>query len=132
MTKPASSTRLADLLLSSSGQSYFMEFMDRRGRMRLVQFWLLVNNIKDPLEDADSDPLPQHSTWTQNDIEDLSAILNGYFSDSSLDVDSPLKNDLTTFLQDPANATMEQYQRARKAILITQQSIYQTMEREDW
>ena len=106
--------------------------MDRRGRMRLVQFWLLVNNIKDPLEDADSDPLPQHSTWTQNDIDDLSAILNGYFSDSSLDVDSPLKNDLATFLQDPASATTEQYQRARKAILITQQSVYQTMEREDW
>jgi len=53
LTKPAI-TRLADLLLSSSGQSYFMEFMDRRGRVRLVQFWLLVNNIKDPLEDADS------------------------------------------------------------------------------
>ena len=109
-----------------------MEFMDRRGRMRLVQFWLLVNNIKDPLEDADSDPLPQHSSWTQNDIDDLSAILNGYFSDSKIDVDPPLKTDLATFLNDPSTATTEQYQRARKAILITQQSVYQTMEREDW
>src|ERR1700737_1790337 len=109
-----------------------MEFMDRRGRMRLVQFWLLVNNIKDPLEDADSDPLPQHSTWTQNDIDDLSAILDGYFSDSSLDVDPPLKHDLAAFLKDSAIATPEQYQKARKAILIAQQSVYQTMEREDW
>jgi sorting nexin-25 len=109
-----------------------MEFMDRRGRMRLVQFWLLVNNIKDPLEDADTDPLPQHSSWTQNDIDDLSAILNGYFSDSILNVDPPLKHDLTTFINDPSTATTEQYQRARKAILISRQSIYQTMEREDW
>jgi sorting nexin-25 len=109
-----------------------MEFMDRRGRMRLVQFWLLVNNIKDPLEDADSEPLPQHSSWTQNDVEDLSAILSGYFSDSTIDVDPPLKDDLTTFLNDPSTATTDQYQRARKAILITQQSVYQTMEREDW
>src|SRR5208282_904912 len=132
MTKPASNTALSDLLLSSSGQSYFMEFMDRRGRMRLVQFWLLVNNIKDPLEDADSDPLPQHSSWTQNNIEDLFAILNGYFSDSTIDVDPPLKNDLATFVNDPSKATTEQYQRARKAILITQQSVYQGMEREDF
>jgi len=106
--------------------------MDRRGRMRLVQFWLLVNNIKDPLEDADSDPLPQHSTWTQNDIDDLSAILHSYFSDSTLDVDSSLKADLANFLGDPSKATPDQYQRARKAILITQQTVYQTMEREDW
>jgi hypothetical protein len=104
--------------------------------MRLVQFYLLVNNIKDPLEDADSDPLPQHSTWTQNDIDDLSAILDGYFSDSALDVDPPLKSDLATFLKGTAQkdgaATADQYQKARKAILITQQSVYQAMEREDW
>jgi sorting nexin-25 len=109
-----------------------MEFMDRRGRMRLVQFWLLVNNIKDPLEDADSDPLPQHSSWTQNDIDDLSAILNGYFSDPILDVDAGLRRDVATFLDNASTGTAEQYQRARKAILITQQSVYQTMEREDW
>lgn len=132
LVKPARATRLIDLLLSSSGQSYFMEFMDRRGRMRLVQFWLLVNNIKDPLEDADSDPLPQHSTWTQNDIDDLSAILLGYFSDPTIDVDVTLKQHLATFLTDPAHATPQQYQAARKAILITQQSVYQAMEREDW
>lgn len=106
--------------------------MDRRGRMRLVQFWLLVNNIKDPLEDADSDPLPQHSSWTENDVDDLSAILNGYYSDPTLDVDTLLKQDLIDFLNDPSAATVEQYQQARKAILITQQSVYQAMERQDW
>jgi sorting nexin-25 len=130
LVKPT--TRLSDLLLSSSGQSYFMEFMDRRGRMRPLQFWLLVNNIKDPLEDADSDPLPQHSSWTQNDIDDLSAILNGYFSDSALDVDEQLKQDLASFLANPDVATVEQYQKARKSILVTQQTVYTTMEREDW
>src|ERR1700733_7982106 len=101
MIKPSSTIRLSDLLLSSSGQSYFMEFMDRRGRMRPLQFWLLVNNIKDPLEDADSDPLPQHSSWTQNDIDDLSAIQHGYFFDTTLDVEAQLKQDLTAFLANP-------------------------------
>jgi len=130
LVKPT--TRLADLLLSSSGQSYFMEFMDRRGRMRPLQFWLLVNNIKDPLEDAESDPLPQHSSWTQNDIDDLSAIQDGYFTDTALDVDEQLKRDLAVFLSNPAEATVEQYQKARKAILVAQQSVYAAMEREDW
>jgi sorting nexin-25 len=100
--------------------------------MRPLQFWLLVNNIKDPLEDADSDPLPQHSSWTQNDIDDLSAIQYGYFSDTALDVDAQLKQDLTAFLTNPGEATVEQYQKARKAILAAQQTVYATMEREDW
>jgi len=100
--------------------------------MRPLQFWLLVNNIKDPLEDADSDPLPQHSSWTQNDIDDLSAIQHGYFADTALDVDEQLKQDLVAFLINPGEATVEQYQKARKAILVAQQSVYATMEREDW
>ena len=109
-----------------------MEFMDRRGRMRPLQFWLLVNNIKDPLEDADSEPLPQHSSWTRNDIDDLSAIQEGYFSNTALDVDNQLRRDLATFLENPGKASIEQYQKARKAILFAQQSVYSTMEREDW
>ena len=100
--------------------------------MRPLQFWLLVNNIKDPLEDADSDPLPQHSSWTQNDIDDLSAIQYGYFSDTALDVDAQLKQELTAFLANPGEATVAQYQKARKAILAAQQTVYATMEREDW
>jgi sorting nexin-25 len=74
--------------------------------------------------------IPFHNI--QNDIDDLSAILNGYFSDSSIDIDEDLKRDLASFLHDPSKATIEEYQQARKAILITQQSVYQTMEREDW
>jgi sorting nexin-25 len=107
-----------------------MEFMDRHGRMKLVQFWLLVNNIKDPLEDAESEPLPQHSTWSDNDVDDLSVILNNYFSDPMLEVDPSLKDDLASFIQAAPKATADQYQKARKAILIAQQAIYQTMERE--
>ncbi|KAI8447266.1 PXA domain-containing protein [Phakopsora pachyrhizi] len=49
----------------SSALSYFTEFMDRRQRVSLVQFWLAADGLKNPLEeeilpkDADSSPMSQ-------------------------------------------------------------------------
>lgn len=37
---------LHDILTNTSGLSYFMEFMDRRGDMMKLQFWLLVEGFK--------------------------------------------------------------------------------------
>jgi len=66
----ASHLTLRDILANPSSLSYFMEFMDRRSRSFLVQFWLTVESFKNPLEsiesdDSDSDdlsPPPQTST----------------------------------------------------------------------
>ncbi|KAF7307170.1 hypothetical protein MIND_00510600 [Mycena indigotica] len=46
---------LRDVLQNPSSLSYFMEFMDRRNRSLLVQFWLTVESFKNPLESVDSD-----------------------------------------------------------------------------
>ncbi|KAG0146919.1 hypothetical protein CROQUDRAFT_62281 [Cronartium quercuum f. sp. fusiforme G11] len=35
----------------SAALSYFTEFMDRRQRVNLIQFWLAVDGLKDPLEE---------------------------------------------------------------------------------
>lgn len=45
---------LRDILSNPSSLSYFMEFMDRRNRSLLVQFWLTVETFKNPLEAVDS------------------------------------------------------------------------------
>lgn len=36
----------------SAALSYFTEFMDRRQRVHMVQFWLAVDGLKDPLEEG--------------------------------------------------------------------------------
>ncbi|CAI4219430.1 unnamed protein product [Parascedosporium putredinis] len=75
---------LVNLLRDSSGLSYFMEFMDRQGMMTLVQFWLVVDGFRNPLEDDGQDDeqmipaaLPK---WSDSDRNDLQQIADTYLS----------------------------------------------------
>ena len=77
---------LRDVLSSPSSLSYFMEFMDRRHRSMLVQFWLTVESFKNPLESIDSassndeeEPI-QDRTTLATVKEDISMINDLYFS----------------------------------------------------
>ncbi|KAI9319877.1 PXA domain-containing protein [Dichotomocladium elegans] len=44
--QPLPGFSLQDILTNTAGLSYFMEFMDRRGDMMKLQFWLLVEGFK--------------------------------------------------------------------------------------
>ena len=74
-----------DVLGNPTSLSYFMEFMDRRHRSLLVQFWLTVESFKNPLELVDytsgdeDDPIqgPSNSTTLR---EDICLINDLYFS----------------------------------------------------
>lgn len=46
---------LLAILTSPGSLSYYMEFMERRGKLLLLQFWLTVESFKEPLEDVDLD-----------------------------------------------------------------------------
>ncbi|KAG2368832.1 PXA domain-containing protein [Suillus spraguei] len=77
---------LRDILSNPTSLSYFMEFMDRRHRSLLVQFWLTVESFKNPLESIDSsssgdedEPLQGPST-SSTIKEDISMINDLYFS----------------------------------------------------
>ncbi|KAE9398516.1 hypothetical protein BT96DRAFT_920831 [Gymnopus androsaceus JB14] len=69
-----------------SSLSYFMEFMDRRNRSLLVQFWLTVETFKNPLEAVDSgseddeDEPVQDASTAITVKEDISMINDLYFS----------------------------------------------------
>ncbi|GMM33316.1 Mdm1 protein [Saccharomycopsis crataegensis] len=43
---------LLTILNDSSLLTYYMEYMDQHGKTILLQFWLVVNGIKNPLEDS--------------------------------------------------------------------------------
>lgn len=46
-------TRLEDVLGAPTLLSYFMEFMERRQRADVVQFWVMANTFRNPLQDAE-------------------------------------------------------------------------------
>ncbi|UKZ81029.1 hypothetical protein TrVFT333_008797 [Trichoderma virens FT-333] len=58
-TSKLENASLVELLRDPAGLSYFMEYMDRQRLMPLVQFWLVVDGFRNPLEDdGQDDELP--------------------------------------------------------------------------
>ncbi|PHH85059.1 hypothetical protein CDD83_978 [Cordyceps sp. RAO-2017] len=137
---PGAASRLQDaslveLLRDSSGLSYFMEYMDRQHAMSLVQFWLVVDGFRNPLEDdgADEDEgddgapssLPM---WKDSDRVDLQQIHQAYLSKPELNVPESTKSTVRRFLKAGAAATPAQYHNARRSILKAQSAVLEEMQ----
>lgn len=123
---------LAELLRDASGLSYFMEYMDRLRLMTLVQFWLVVDGFRNPLEEEghdDDDHLPLTlPPWTSSDRQDLAQIEQAYLTKPELKVPEASKRTVREFLEAGKAATPEQYYRARKAILSAQHAVLKEMQ----
>ncbi|KAK0673045.1 putative sorting nexin [Cercophora samala] len=121
---------LTDLLRDPSGLSYFMEYMDRQRLMPLVQFWLVVDGFRNPLEDdgLEGEQLPlQLPPWTESDRLDLAQIDAAYLSRPELKVPDSSKRIISDFLKAGKRATPEQYYRARREILRAQSAVLEEM-----
>ncbi len=121
---------LVDLLRDPSGLGYIMEYMDRQGLMPLVQFWLVVDGFRNPLEDdgPEGEQLPlQLPPWTDSDRLDLAQIDAAYLSRPELKVPDSSKKTVQDFLRAGNDATPEQYYRARRAILRAQSAVLEEM-----
>ncbi len=122
---------LVDILRDISGLSYFMEYMDRQHLMPLVQFWLVVDGFRNPLEDdtADDDALPSTlGPWTDSDRVDLAQIDQAYLSRLQLKNLPSARQPIREFLDAGKSATPEQYYRARRAVLKIQSSVLEDMQ----
>jgi sorting nexin-25 len=121
---------LEELLRDASGLSYFMEYMDRQRLLPLVQFWLVVDGFRNPLEDdgPEGEQLPlQLPPWTDSDRLDLAQIDAAYMSRPELKVPDTSKRTVQDFLRAGKQATPEQYYRARRAILRAQSAVLDEM-----
>ncbi|KAL2119274.1 hypothetical protein VTJ04DRAFT_6234 [Mycothermus thermophilus] len=121
---------LAELLRDPSALSYFMEYMDRQNLMPLVQFWLVVDGFRNPLEDdgPEGEQLPlQLPPWTESDRLDLAQIDAAYLSKPELKVPASSKRIIQEFLKAGKKATPEQYYRARREILRAQSAVLEEM-----
>ncbi|CAK7213095.1 tRNA (guanine-N(7)-)-methyltransferase (tRNA(m7G46)-methyltransferase) [Sporothrix eucalyptigena] len=128
---------LADLLRDASGLSYFMEYMDRQRLMPLVQFWLVVDGLRNPLEedeeeyeedqDKDHDAPASLAPWTDADRLDLAQIDQAYLAKPELHISAASRRAVRVFLEAGAAASPEQYYRARRAVLRSQVAVLNEM-----
>ena len=122
---------IIEVLHDASGLSYFMEYMDRQRLMTLVQFWIVVDGFRDPLEDAalEEDSFSgSRPHWTDSDRSDLAQINEAYLSKPELKVSEESRDAVRSFLRAGQHATMAQYLRARSAVMKAQSSVLRDME----
>ncbi|KAI9674680.1 MAG: Intermediate filament protein [Caeruleum heppii] len=121
---------LVDLLRNSSGLSYFMEFMDRQRLVTLVQFWIVVDGFRDPLDTdlADGGHPLAAASWTESDRMDLAQINEAYLSKPELHASPSAREAVKSFLRAAQNASAAQYQAARRALLDVQSAALEEMQ----
>lgn len=139
-TSTRSRVSFRDVLSNPTSLSYFMEFMDRRHRSLLVQFWLTVESFKNPLEAVDSssededDPIqdPSASTTLR---EDVSMINDLYFSITPPHpcLSSISKKHVDTIRQYASNEVTPsdlENKKVRRSVMLAQREVEQGMEQD--
>lgn len=136
-TPAANGLSLRDVLTTPTSLSYFMEFMDRRNRSLLVQFWLTVESFKNPLEAVDSDSsgddddeLIQHSETVK---EDITMVNDLYFSSPTphptLHVISAKHiNAIRVFALDESTPNPSAERKVKRNVMLAQRQVERDME----
>jgi sorting nexin-25 len=121
---------LIEIMHTASGLSYFMEYMDRLNLMSMVQFWVVVDGFRNPLEDDFGDetyPGVQEN-WTDADRMDIAQISEKYMLKAELNIPQESKDAIKSFLGAGRKATSQQYRAARTAILAAQSAVLEELE----
>ncbi|CCM04470.1 uncharacterized protein FIBRA_06650 [Fibroporia radiculosa] len=132
---------LRDVLTNPSSLSYYMEFMDRRHRSLLVQFWLTVESFKNPLESVDSGSSDEDDEAVLDPArsatlkEDISMMKDLYFSGSTPDpvlasVSQKHVNAIKTFGLDERIPTLVAERRVRRSVMLAQRQVEKDMEQD--
>ncbi|KAJ3797919.1 PhoX domain-containing protein [Lentinula aff. detonsa] len=129
---------LRDILSNPSSLSYFMEFMDRRNRSLLVQFWLTVETFKNPLEAVDSssendeDEPVQDASTAITVKEDITMIHDLYFSGAVHPVLTSIPRkyveSIRAFARNEVGNSLAVQRRVRKNVLLAQRQVERDME----
>ncbi|KAH3671806.1 hypothetical protein WICMUC_004564 [Wickerhamomyces mucosus] len=123
---------LDQILSNPSSLSFFMEFMEQRSRTVLLQFWLTVNSIKDPLEDALNPDYEEELTASTElgDVDDIRQIFNQFFNEKLLRIPNGLYKEVESFVK-KEDIDLGTYLRARKLILVLQLEVLKRMKERD-
>lgn len=142
---PREEYTLQQILSDPACTLFFMEYMDHRRRILLVQFWLTVNSLRNPLEEEidEYDELndnkensgmdePNFSKTITHMVHenDLVQIYKTYFHGHMPYVTLDAEETVGRFVKSPIRS-FGLYRRARRAILQTQSVVYRAMEVRD-
>jgi sorting nexin-25 len=130
ITTRARDPTLIEIMHDSSGLSYFMEYMDRQNLMSLVQFWVVVDGFRNPLEDDFGDEAPAAGpvTWSDADRTDIAQISEAYMAKPELKVPPESQDVIKAFLRAGRKATPAQYRQARTAVLTAQSAVLEELQ----
>ncbi|KAH9947121.1 PXA domain-containing protein [Amylocystis lapponica] len=132
---------LRDVLMNPSSLSYLMEYMDRRHRSLLVQFWLTVESFKNPLESVDSGSSddeedavldPAHSATLKEDISMMNELyFSGIAPDLALNcISQKHVNSIRSFGLGEETPTPAAERRVRRSVMLAQRQVEQDMEQD--
>ncbi|KAL7424773.1 tRNA (guanine-N(7)-)-methyltransferase (tRNA(m7G46)-methyltransferase) [Cryptotrichosporon argae] len=135
------------VLSDPASLAYWLEYMERRSRTRLVQFWLTVEGFKDPLEavgqhsalESVSDAVDRLATASSTMMSDTAFLYQAYFAGTNKDiVITPRQLETIkefahrTAADDAAELGPVDVRRAKQAVYGAQKAVYEQMEEEDW
>ncbi|KIY50408.1 PhoX domain-containing protein [Fistulina hepatica ATCC 64428] len=145
---PKSGITLREVLHNPNSLSYFMEFMDRRQRSLLVQFWLTVESFKNPLESVDSESEGEDEGDDDvlamdvsdpgagaNAKEDISMINDLYFSGPAphpalISISKKFVDSIRDFAHENAAPTPAAMRRVRRSVIMAQRQVERDMEQD--
>lgn len=117
------------IIADPSCLAYWLEYMERRGRSHLVQFWLTVEGFKDPLEVTGNDLETRSETLG----DDIAFLHSAYFTtEHKIDIPSALLETISDLAGREGNLQGEDVNRAKRAVEDAQKAVYLQMEENDW
>ncbi|KAK5716410.1 tRNA (guanine-N(7)-)-methyltransferase (tRNA(m7G46)-methyltransferase) [Elasticomyces elasticus] len=116
---------LREVIYDAAGLSYLMEYLDRVKLMQLVQFYLVVDGYRFPLE-GDNDEAPP-GVADDRDRMDIGQMYENYLTKPELQTTEASLADVRAYLRAGQKATLQDYLVARRAVLRTQTQVYKYM-----
>lgn len=140
---------LREILQQPGAMPFFMEYMDRRNRVMLPQFFLTVEGLKDPLENlnaADDLPLTPSAGGTSLQVDakvaqalrdDVRLLLSTFLRTKAITITRNLAEAFETFDEqegprEGVSMPKSLYDSVRRRIFSAQAQIYDEMEEYDW
>ncbi|KAK4686234.1 sorting nexin-25, partial [Tremellales sp. Uapishka_1] len=134
------SINLYSVLADPSSLAFWLEYMDRRSRSRLVQFWLTVEGFKDPLDAGGGDSSVEsasNSAVVSTISEDVRFLYDAYFTSpeamAGFSIPSKLVDSIKAFAADKSLVpSSTESSKIKLAVFAAQKAVYEQMQEEDW
>nr|ODO02731.1 hypothetical protein L204_01470 [Cryptococcus depauperatus CBS 7855] len=130
------SLTLYSILSNPSSLAYWLEYMERRQRTRLVQYWLTVEGFKDPLEAAGIGSVSQ-TTRDDTTIDDAKFLYNTYFvsepeASKSIAISPRYLSIISNAAEREHSLVPHEIFKVKQAVYASQKEVYEQMEEDDW